>query len=66
MDELFDLACFFVVLFLLLVAFLYWLRPAWLITTDGFNNPDVDMWKAFIIALLGALLGTILYGLTLY
>ena len=66
MTQLFDFACVFVVLFMLIVAFLYWFRPVWLVRNDGFNNPDIDMWKAFTIALLGALLGVILYALIPY
>ena len=65
-DELFELACVFVILFLLIVAFLYWFRPTWLIKCDDSNNPDIDMWKSFLIALLGALLGVMLYTLIPY
>lgn len=65
-NELFDLMCVFAVLFLLIIAFLYCQRPHWLIRDDGYNNPDIDMWKALTIALLGAVLGMIIYVLLPY
>lgn len=55
MEWILFLSLMFVLMFLIIVAFLYIWRPDWLIIDDGINNPDVDMWGAFLIGLASAM-----------
>ena len=66
MSWLLFICCVFVLLFLMIVAALYVIRPDWLIMDNGVDNPDVDMWQAFVIGLLGAVLGVCFFFLAYY
>jgi len=63
MEWILFLSIMFVLMFLLVVAFLYFLRPEQLIINNGVDNPDIDMWKVFVIGLLSAvILVTIIFA----
>ena len=65
MDWVLYLAILFVLTFLILVAFLYVFRPSWILMDQDTDTPcEVDMWRAFVIGLGGAVLMVCFFALS--
>jgi hypothetical protein len=62
MDPELVLFCVLLIVFLAIVAYIYIVRPEIFIITDEEGYVDIDMWKAFVFALLVAVLTVLATG----